>query len=47
MLLIALAADLLRTAGFTAWLNFGWEGYFAFTFFLWTAGLTLANRRYR
>lgn len=34
MLLIALTADLLRTAGFAAWLNFGWEGYFAFTFFL-------------
>ncbi len=23
------------------------EGYFAFTFFLWTAGLARANRRYQ
>lgn len=47
MLFIALAVDLLRLAGFATGLTFGWEGYFAFTFFLYTGGLVLANRRYR
>jgi hypothetical protein len=47
MLFIALATDLLRLAGLTPRLTFGWEGYFAFTFFLYVAGLHLANRRYR
>lgn len=47
MLFFALAADLLRAAGFVPRLNFGWEGCFAGTFFLWTLGLAIANRRYR
>ena len=47
MLLLALMADLLRGAGFVLWLNFGWEGYFAFTFFLYALGLARASRRYR
>jgi hypothetical protein len=47
MLFIALAVDLLRLAGFAASLTFGWEGYFALTFFLYIGGLVLANRRYR
>ncbi len=47
MLFIALTVDLLQLGGFIGSLRFGWEGYFAFTFFLWTAGLALANRRYQ
>ena len=47
MLLLALVADLLRGAGFAARLNFGWEGYFAFTFFLYALGLARANCRFR
>lgn len=47
MLFLALTLDLLQLAGFVPNLHFGWEGYFAFTFFLWTAGLAFANRRYR
>ena len=47
MLSIALAADLLGAAGVISPISFGWEGYFAFTFFLYVAGLRVANRRYR
>lgn len=47
MLLITLTTDLLRMAGETARMSFGWEGYFAFTFFLYALGLARANRRYR
>lgn len=47
MLVIALAMDLLRLAGFATGLTFGWEGYFAFTFFLYALGLARANRRFR
>ncbi len=47
MLFIALAVDLLRLAGFATSLTFGWEGYFAFTYFLYIGGLVMANRRYR
>ena len=47
MLFIALAVDLLRLAGIATGLTFGWEGYFAFTYFLYIGGLVLANRRYR
>jgi hypothetical protein len=47
MLFIALAVDLLRLAGFATGLTFGWEGYFAFTYFLYIGGLVMANRRYR
>lgn len=45
MLLIALSTDLLRSAGFVHGMNLGWEGYFAFTFLLYAAGLWRANRR--
>ncbi|MFN0068720.1 MAG: hypothetical protein ACKVYV_13920 [Limisphaerales bacterium] len=47
MLLLALSADLLKLGGFLPRLTFGWEGYFAFTFFLYALGLARANRRYR
>lgn len=47
MLFVSLALDLLRASGGIHHLNLGWEGYFAFTFFLWMFGLMLANRRYR
>jgi len=47
MLLIALAADLLRNAGFSAGLTLGWEGYFAVTFLFYSLALVRANRRWR
>lgn len=47
MLLLALTADLLKLGGFLPRLTFGWEGCFAFTFFLYAFGLARANRRYR
>lgn len=47
MLFVALSVDLLQVAGFLRSLHFGWEGYFAFTFFLYSLGLARANRRYQ
>jgi hypothetical protein len=47
MLGVALMADLWRGAGFQTGLNFGWEGYFAGTFFLYVWGLARANRELR
>lgn len=47
MLLLALAADLLRGAGVGSRLNFGWEGFFAITFGLYALGLVRVHRRYR
>jgi len=47
MLFIALAVELLRLAGSATGFSFGWEGYFAFTLFLYVGGLVMANRRYR
>ena len=47
MLLVALSMDLLRLGGFWPTATFGWEGYFAFTFFLYSLGLARANRRFR
>jgi hypothetical protein len=47
VLLVTLAADLLRTAESVPGMNFGWEGYFVFTFFFYALGLARANRRYR
>ncbi len=47
MLGVALIADLWRGAGFQPGVNFGWEGYFAGTFFLYVWGLARANRGLR
>lgn len=47
MLLLSLAADLLRGAAVVSRINFGWEGYFVATFALYIIGLTLVNRHYR
>ena len=47
MLLLALAADLLRGAGVGSRLNLGWEGFFAITFGLYALGLIRVHRRYR
>lgn len=47
MLFVALTVDLLQLAGYIPAVHFGWEGYFALTFFLWVAGLALANRRFQ
>lgn len=47
MLLIALTNDLLAKANGALPQGFGWEGYFAITFFLYAFGLARANRRYQ
>lgn len=47
MLLVTLAADLLRTSSVLPKLNFGWEGYFVVTFLLYAISLASANRRLR
>lgn len=47
MLLVGLTVDLLQQAGLVRHLHLGWEGYFAFTFFLYVLGLARANRAYR
>lgn len=43
MLFVALTVDLLQLAGFAGRVHFGWEGYFAFTFFLYALGLARAK----
>jgi hypothetical protein len=47
MLVLWMTLDLLQLAGFAERVHFGWEGTFAFTFFLYALGLARANRAYR